>query len=106
VSDEYVQKIERLRASLEARGFVPGATVYLSGDLGDNDGTKSVTVPDGTPARLTEYTNDGRAPHLYARFEIPTSPGQKRLVTHVDSVDVLWMLRWPHDHVWQRILEE
>jgi hypothetical protein len=80
--------------------FEIGSTVYLRGDMGDYYEGQSVIVPANTPGRIIEFEEDQG--FKYARIEIPTSPGQKRLRTIVTELDITWTLT-PRPTVWTHI---
>jgi hypothetical protein len=79
----------------------PGMVVYLHHDLGDWDsaGKRNVVVPAGTPATISEFVTrtmsaSGNDP-IFARLNVPRSPGQKLLTTPVDSFRTFWTFQKP-----------
>ena len=74
-------------------GYVVGATVYVSGTIGDFFEGQSVVVPDGTPGTLVEFFTSNGQP--MARIDVPSSPGQKMLTTHIRDLEDIWSLYPP-----------
>jgi hypothetical protein len=85
----YPEEIANASDAARMIGVARGTRVYLRTDVGDFDGTRSVTIPKGYPGRVSEFIVSSEGYWKVAVAVLP-SPGQTLFFSLLRDFAAVW----------------